>query len=104
MGEIRPPARSRRHRRARRRSNRLQDLVARILREYLARQPSSGQPRPHVEARVTEERRQMMATYMVSLTVETAEDDVDDTAVEQAIRDMVGEQNWQVVSLLVVNA
>ena len=45
-----------------------------------------------------------MATCMVSMTVETAEDDVDDAAVEQAIRDMVGEQNWQVVSLLVVNA
>jgi hypothetical protein len=45
-----------------------------------------------------------MATYMVSLTIETAEDNVDDMAVEQAIRDMVGEQNWQVVSLLVVNA
>jgi hypothetical protein len=74
-----------------------------IAREYLAHEPCSGQPRPHVEARATEERRQVMATYMVSLTIETAEDDVDDMAVEQAIRDMVGEQNWQVVSLLVVN-
>lgn len=45
-----------------------------------------------------------MATYMVSLTVETEEDHVEDTAVEQAIRDMAREQNWQVVSLLVVNA
>jgi hypothetical protein len=45
-----------------------------------------------------------MATYLVSMTVETADDDIDDAAVEQAIRDMVGEQNWQVVSLLVVNA
>jgi hypothetical protein len=45
-----------------------------------------------------------MATYMVSLVVETPEDEVDDTAVEQAIRDTVGAQNWQVVSLLVVNA
>ena len=45
-----------------------------------------------------------MATYMVNLTVETPEDDIDEPAVEQAIRDMAGEQNWQVVSLLVVNA
>jgi hypothetical protein len=45
-----------------------------------------------------------MAMYMVSLTLETPEDDVDETGVEQAIRDMAGEQNWQVVSLLVVNA
>ncbi len=45
-----------------------------------------------------------MATYMVNLTVETSEDDIDEPAVEQAIRDMAGEQNWQVLSLLVVNA
>ena len=45
-----------------------------------------------------------MATYTVSLTVETDEDYVDDTAVEQAVRDMAREQNWQLVSLLVVNA
>lgn len=45
-----------------------------------------------------------MATYMVNLTVETPEDDIDEPTVEQAIRDMAGEQNWQVVSLLVVNA
>ena len=45
-----------------------------------------------------------MATYMVSMTVGTADDDIDDAAVEQAIREMVGERNWQVVSLLVVNA
>jgi hypothetical protein len=45
-----------------------------------------------------------MATYMVSMTVETADEEIDDAAVERAIRDMVGEQNWQVVSLLVVNA
>ena len=45
-----------------------------------------------------------MATYMVNLTVETPEDEIDEPAVEQAIRDMAGEQNWQVLSLLVVNA
>lgn len=45
-----------------------------------------------------------MATYMVSMTLETDEDHVDDTAVEQAIRDMAREQNWEVVGLLVVNA
>ena len=49
-------------------------------------------------------RGQVMATYMVSLTVKTDEDHVEDAAVEQAIRDMAREQNWQVVSLLVVNA
>jgi len=45
-----------------------------------------------------------LAAAVVSMTVETADEDIDDAAVERAIRDMVGEQNWQVVSLLVVNA
>ncbi|HSL52147.1 MAG TPA: hypothetical protein VK878_24010 [Candidatus Deferrimicrobiaceae bacterium] len=46
-----------------------------------------------------------MATFMVSMTVETADDDdVDNTLVEQAIRDMVSEENWQIVSLLVIGA
>ncbi len=45
-----------------------------------------------------------MATFMVSMTVETADDDVDNMLVEQAIRDMVSEGNWQIVSLLVIGA
>ena len=46
-----------------------------------------------------------MATFMVSMTVETAdEDEMDSALVEQAIRDMVSEENWQVVSLLVIGA
>ena len=46
-----------------------------------------------------------MAPFMVSMTVETADDDdVDNTLVEQAIRDMVSEENWQIVSLLVIGA
>ena len=44
-----------------------------------------------------------MATFMVSMTVETA-DDEDSTLVEQAIRDMVSEGNWQIVTLLVIGA
>jgi hypothetical protein len=35
-----------------------------------------------------------MATFMVSMTVETADDDdVDSTQVEQVIRDMISEKN-----------
>jgi hypothetical protein len=46
-----------------------------------------------------------MATFMVSMTVETADDDEEDsTLVEQIIRDMVSEENWQIVSLLVIGA
>jgi hypothetical protein len=46
-----------------------------------------------------------MATFMVSMTVETADDDEEDsTMVEQIIRDMVSEENWQIVSLLVIGA
>ncbi len=47
-----------------------------------------------------------MATFMMSMTVETADDDdgVDSMLVEQAIRDMVAEENWQIVSLLVIGA
>jgi hypothetical protein len=46
-----------------------------------------------------------MATFMVSMTVETADDDdADSTLVEQVIRDLVSEENWQIVSLLVIGA
>jgi hypothetical protein len=46
-----------------------------------------------------------METFVVSMTVETADDDdADSTLVEQVIRDMVSEENWQIVSLLVVGA
>jgi len=46
-----------------------------------------------------------MATFMVSMTVETADDDEEDsTMVEQIIRDMVSEENWQIVTLLVIGA
>jgi hypothetical protein len=46
-----------------------------------------------------------MATFMVSMTIETADDDEEDsTMVEQIIRDMVSEENWQIVSLLVIGA
>lgn len=46
-----------------------------------------------------------MATFMVSMTVETADDDEEDsTLVEQIIRDTVSEEDWQIVSLLVIGA
>jgi hypothetical protein len=46
-----------------------------------------------------------MATFMVSMTIETADDDEEDsTLVEQIIRDMVSEEDWQIVSLLVIGA
>jgi hypothetical protein len=46
-----------------------------------------------------------MGTFVVSMTVETADDDdADSTLVEQVIRDMVSEENWQIVSLLVIGA
>jgi len=46
-----------------------------------------------------------MATFIVSMTIETADDDdVDTRLVEQAMRDMVSEENWQIVSLLVIGA
>ena len=44
-----------------------------------------------------------MATFVVSMTVEISDDDDADSAmVEQAIRDMISEEDWQIVSLLVV--
>ncbi|MFI5374798.1 MAG: hypothetical protein ACHQ8D_09235 [Candidatus Rokuibacteriota bacterium] len=46
-----------------------------------------------------------MATFTVSMTVETPDDDdMDSTLVERVIREMVSDEHWQIVSLLVVGA